>query len=54
MDRLGTQKSRRVDVGDHPEDGIGVNLLRIQGERTSSGRFQETEFVRRCCRCQRL
>jgi hypothetical protein len=36
-------------VGDHREDEIGVNLLRIQSERPPSTRFQETQLLRLSC-----
>jgi len=49
MDRLRPQKSWCVNVGDHREDEIGVNLLRIQSERPSSTRFQETQLLRLSC-----
>jgi hypothetical protein len=38
-----------VNVGDHREDEIGKNLLRIQSKRPSSTRFQETQLLRLSC-----
>ena len=49
MDRLRPQKSWSVNVGDHREDEIGGSLLRIQSERPSSMRFQETQLLRLSC-----
>jgi len=49
MDRLRPRKAWRVNVGDRREDETGVKLLRIQGERPSSTRFQETQLLRLAC-----
>jgi len=49
MDRLRPQKSWCLNVGNHWEDEIGDNLLRIQSERPYSTRFQETQLLRLSC-----
>ena len=49
MDRLHPNKPWHVNLGDHLQDAMGVNLLRFQGERPSSTRFQETQLLRLSC-----